>query len=129
MKVLSKFQAPLRYKELSAGVAQQQQRQRSCIVHLNTGPRQEFRAQVLESLGTRSNFQIIKKKNILVTEKPSSLRAVSASQDGSSTPKFLTIVGLRKVFVKGLSVGLVPHAGLYPTSGVCFTWTEFADVL
>ena len=80
MKVLSKFQAPLRYKELSAGVAQQQQRQRSCIVHLNTGPRQEFRAQVLESLGTRSSFQIIKKKNILGTGKPSSLRAVSASR-------------------------------------------------
>ena len=88
MKVLSKFQAPLGYKELSAGVAQQEQRQRSCIVHLNNGPWQEFRAQVLESLGTRSSFQIIKKKSILVTGKPSSLRPVLASQDGSSIPSF-----------------------------------------
>lgn len=88
MEVLSKFQAPLRYKESSAGVPQQQQKQSSCIVLLNIGPWQECRAHVVESLGVRSSFQIIKKKNILVTGKPSSLRAVSASQDGSSTPSF-----------------------------------------
>lgn len=57
MKVLSKFQAPLRYKELSAGVAQQEQRQRSCIVHLNNGDSRSW-----SPLGLGAVFKLSKRK-------------------------------------------------------------------